>query len=42
LEWYDLHYAIEHEDNESPFFDSLHRRYLAGTSLMPPPEPSIL
>jgi hypothetical protein len=42
LEWYDLHYAIEHEDDESPFFDSLHQRCLAGTSLMPPPEPSIL
>lgn len=42
VDWFDLHYAIEHEDQESPFFDSLHRRCLSGTSLMPPPPPSIL
>jgi hypothetical protein len=41
-DWFDLHYAIEHENQESPFFDSLHQRCLAGTSFMPPPPPSIL
>ena len=34
-DWFDLHYAIEHEDIQSPFFDSLHRRCLAGTTLKP-------
>lgn len=42
LDWYDLHYAIEHEAEDAPFFDSLHERCRAGITLMPPPKPSIL
>ena len=41
-DWFDLHYAIEHEGDSAPFFDALHLRCLAGQSLQPPPPPSIL
>jgi len=40
-DWFDLHYAIEFEDHESPCFDSLRQRCLAGTTMKPTPQPGV-